>query len=435
MSAIGPDDAGAPLSLRLYAALTGLAEPLAPGVLRSRVRKGKEDPARLGERLGHASAPRPAGPLAWLHGASVGEGLSLLPLVEAIRAGRPDAHILVTSGTRTSADLLARRLPKGVIHQYLPIDAPGPAQRFIAHWRPDLGVFVESELWPNLLLAARAGGVRMALLSAKLSDSSYRNWRGMPAAARTLLGGFALILAQDGRAANRFESLGVDVAGMADLKFGAAPLPADDAALAALRQAVGGRPVLLAASTHTGEDPLILRGFAPLKTVRDPAGAAPLLVIVPRHPERGPAIAAAATAQGFVVARQAAGQALAADTDVHVADVMGEIGLWFRLARIAVMGGSLVQGVGGHNPLEPARLGCPVASGPHVDNWASAYQALDTAEGVARIGESGGLDTLLRRAVAGDSALTDMAGRARALVERRDAEARGVGARILAMLP
>jgi 3-deoxy-D-manno-octulosonic-acid transferase len=185
MSAFDAGAPGAPFSLKLYGALTGLAEPLAPGALRGRVRKGKEDPARLGERLGHASAQRPAGRLAWLHGASVGESLSLLPLIEAIQAKRPDVGVLVTSGTRTSADLLGRRLPKGVIHQYLPIDAPGPAQRFIAHWRPDLGVFVESELWPNLLMAAQAGGVKMALLSAKLSDSSFRNWRAMPAAART----------------------------------------------------------------------------------------------------------------------------------------------------------------------------------------------------------------------------------------------------------
>ncbi len=430
---------GGPFSLKLYAALTGLAEPLAPSALRGRVRKGKEDPARLGERLGHASSARPAGKLAWLHGASVGESLSLLPLVEAIRAGRPDAAVLVTSGTRTSADLLAQRLPRGVIHQYLPIDAPGPARRFIEHWRPDLGVFVESELWPNLLLAARTGGVRMALLSAKLSDSSYRNWRAMPGAARALLSGFTLILAQDGRAANRFESLGVTIGGTADLKFGSEALPVDDAALAALRGRIGGRAVLLAASTHTGEDQMILRRFAPLVSVHDPsardgAGLAPQLVIVPRHPERGPAIAAAAAAQGFTTARQGAGEAAGA-TQVYVADVMGEIGLWFRLARIAVMGGSLVQGVGGHNPLEPARLGCPVASGPYVDNWASAYRALELAEGVARISEAEGLETVLRRAAMGDTALTDMAARARTLVERRDAEARGVAGRILALLP
>ncbi len=435
MSAFDAGAAGAPFSLRLYGALTGLAEPLAPGALRSRVRKGKEDPARLGERLGHASAQRPAGRLAWLHGASVGESLSLLPLVEAIQTRRPDAHVLVTSGTRTSADLLNRRLPSGVIHQYLPIDAPGPAQRFVAHWRPDLGVFVESEIWPNLLMAAQAGGVRMALLSAKLSDSSFRNWRAMPAAARSLLGGFDLILAQDGRAANRFEALGASVGGTADLKFGASPLPVDAKTLKALKAKLRGRPVLLAASTHTGEDQAVLRRFGPLKAAKDKAGATPLLVIAPRHPDRGPAIAAAAMSQGFATARQAADQPLTAQTEVYVADVMGEIGLWFRLARLAVMGGSLVQGIGGHNPLEPARLGCPIATGPYVDNWASAYRALDIAQGAERVTESAGLDLVLRRAAAGDPALAEMADRARALVDRRDAEARGVAARVLALLP
>ena len=180
-----------------------------------------------------------------------------------------------------------------------------------------------------------------------------------------------------------------------------------------------------------------MRRFAPLKTTEpaDKSGKAPLLVIVPRHPERGPAIASAAAGQGFITARQGADQSLGPDTEVYVADVMGEIGLWFRLARVAVMGGSLVQGVGGHNPLEPARLGCPVASGPYVDNWASAYRALELAEGVARVSESQGLDVLLRRAAAEDQTLADMAGRAKTLVERRDAEARGVAGRILALLP
>jgi 3-deoxy-D-manno-octulosonic-acid transferase len=158
-------------------------------------------------------------------------------------------------------------------------------------------------------------------------------------------------------------------------------------------------------------------------------------VIVPRHPERGAAIAATATSQAFVTARQSAGQPPTADTEVYVADVMGEIGLWFRLAQLAVMGGSLVQGVGGHNPLEPARLGCAIASGPYVNNWASAYHALDLAEAVVRVRESDGLDTVMRRAVAGDATLADMAERAKVLVERRDAEARGVIGRVLALLP
>jgi 3-deoxy-D-manno-octulosonic-acid transferase len=421
-----------PLSLRLYGAVTGLAEPLATGGLKSRARRGKEDPRRIAERLGHASAARPDGRLAWVHGASVGESLSLLPLIEALRERRPDATVLVTSGTRTSADLLAKRLPKGVIHQYLPVDAPGAVARFMDHWRPDLGVLVESELWPNLLHAAARQGVRMALLSAKLSEKSFANWKRTPKAALMLLSGFELILAQDARSANRLESLGASISGTADLKFGAEALPADAEALDALSREIGARPVLLAASTHNGEDPAILRRFSAIAGLGPDA---PLLVIVPRHPDRGPGIAASAENQGLATGRQGAGQRPTAGTQVFVADVMGELGLWFRLARIALIGGSLVDGVGGHNPLEAARLGCAIATGPYVANWASAYRTLDSVDGVLGVNTGEAMDEAFRRAIAGDGALADMSARAQALVARRDAEARGVIARVLALLP
>jgi 3-deoxy-D-manno-octulosonic-acid transferase len=193
---------GPPLSLRLYAAATALAEPLAPALLRRRAARGKEDLARLGERLGRSRLARPEGPLAWLHGASVGESLALLPLVEALIAARPGLGVLVTSGTVTSAALMAQRLPNGAVHQYAPVDGPRAVDRFLDCWRPDLAVFVESELWPNLLVAAKARGVRLALLSAKLSDESFRGWSRWPEAAKRLWGGFDLLLAQDSGRSN-----------------------------------------------------------------------------------------------------------------------------------------------------------------------------------------------------------------------------------------
>ena len=239
------------LSLGLYRAATGLLEPIVPALLADRARRGKEDPARLAERLAKAPAPRPDGPLVWLHGASVGESLSILPLVERLRVERPEVAALVTSGTTTSAALLARRLPPGAIHQYVPVDAPGAARRFLARWKPSLAVFVESELWPNLLLEAKAAGTRLALVSAKLSDRSFGSWGRRPEAARLLLSNFDLILAQDARARERFEALGGQVAGEADLKFGAAPLPVDAAVLDAERARFP-RPPLLIASTTGG---------------------------------------------------------------------------------------------------------------------------------------------------------------------------------------
>jgi 3-deoxy-D-manno-octulosonic-acid transferase len=417
-------------SLIAYRLATALAEPFAGMLLRARARRGKEDRARLGERLGRASVARPPGPLVWLHGVSVGEGLSLLPLVEALALARPDAGLLVTSGTRTSAQVLATRLPPRAIHQYAPVDAPGAVRRFLNHWRPDLAVFVESELWPNLLLETRARGAKTALLSAKLSDKSFRNWSRTPGAAHTLLGGYDLLLAQDNRAAERLVLLGVCADGVADLKFGAAPLPVDEKTWKALRKQVGARPVIVAASTHAGEDQVVLDRF---RAAPRPGGANPLLVIVPRHPERGPAIAALARERGSSVGLQSAGEA-AGGAEVYVADVLGELGLWYRLAHLAIVGGSLLPGLSGHNPLEPARLNCPFVSGRNVANWATAYSDLEQADATRCVDEDQGLAEYLAAAIERSDALAAMARRARAYVETRDNEARAVPSLVMGLL-
>jgi 3-deoxy-D-manno-octulosonic-acid transferase len=414
-----------PLSLRLYRAATTALEPLAPWVLGRRARAGKEDRARLHERLACPTARRPAGPLAWLHGASVGESLSILPLVERLRAQRPDVGVLVTSGTVTSAQLLARRLPAGAVHQYLPVDTPGGARRFLDHWRPDLAVFVESELWPNLLLTAQDRGVALALVSAKLSDKSFARWRARPFAAGRLFGGFDLILAQDARARERFTLLGGLVAGEADLKFGAAPLPVDEATLASLRVRLGGRPLLLAASTHPDEDEIVLAAWRAL-------AERPRLVIVPRHPERGPAIADRVLAGGAGVSLRS--QEPDDTAEVIVADTLGELGLWYRLADLALVAGSLVPGIGGHNPLEPARLDCPIVSGPHVENWLTAYADLRAADGVA-FADASVLGERRARLLAAPEIVRLGAARAPAFGAARAPEARAGLDRILDLLP
>ena len=413
-----------PSALALYRAATGLLEPLAPSLLASRARKGKEDPGRIAERLAKAPTTRPDGPLVWLHGASVGESLSILPLVERLRAERPDVAVLVTSGTTTSAALLAQRLPAGAIHQYVPLDAPGAARRFIARWKPSLAVFVESELWPNLLLEAKAAGTRLALVSAKLSDRSFASWRGRPDAARLLLSNFDLILAQDARAAERFEALGGKVAGEADLKFGAAPLPVDEAELARQRAIFAGKPVLVAASTHPGEDEIVLAAYEALPE-------RPHQIIVPRHVERGPAIVEMARARGLPARLRSGGDQ---GGSILVADTLGELGLWYRLADLALICGSLLPGIGGHNPLEAARVSCPFLRGPHVENWRSVYDALAEA-GIGGYAEDTDLCDDLSGALANPDRLRDQAARARSFVDIRDAEARAGLSRIIELLP
>ena len=353
------------LPLALYGAATGLLEPFAPAILRRRARGGKEDPARLSERLGRAGAPRPDGPLVWLHGVSVGETMSLLPLVTALRRRRPELTLLVTSGTVTAADLLAKRLPEGVIHQFAPVDGPGAARRFFDHWRPSLAVFVESELWPNLILAAKARGVRLALLSARMTDASAARWARWPRSAGALVKAFDLVMPQDAATEARLVRLGASPGPRLNLKRVGEPLPADARELDGLRATLPRRRVVLAASTHPGEEALIAQAFH----AAAPNLAEAVLIVVPRHPDRG-----ARLAEELRATLRSAGDA--PTSAIHVADTLGELGLFFRLADIVVMGGSFLPGIGGHNPLEPARIGRPILTGPHAFNAADVYAEL-----------------------------------------------------------
>jgi 3-deoxy-D-manno-octulosonic-acid transferase len=365
-----------PIPLALYGVATGVLEPvLLPAILAARARRGKEDPARIGERQGRSSRARPDKPLVWLHGVSVGESLSLLPLVTALAARRPDLALLVTCGTVTAAELLARRLPEGVIHQYAPADGPAAVARFLDHWRPAAGVIFASELWPNLIPAAQARGVRLALVSARVTERSARGWGRAPATARRLLRAFEVVLPQDAASAARLTALGAEVGPRLDLKLAGEAPPCDPEALAQMRAAIGGRKAVLAVSTHPGEEAIIAQAFRA-------AGIDALLIVQPRHPERGAAVADLLAAEGFAVARRGGGAAPEAGVTAYVADTLGETGLFLRLADVAVMGGSFVTGVGGHNPMEPARLGKPILTGPHVFNARDLYDAL-MAEGAA----------------------------------------------------
>ena len=367
-------------ALTAYRALMYAMEPLAPLILRDRAAKGKEDLARLPERLGRAGRPRPPGPLVWLHGVSVGETLSLLPLVERIQQQRPDVTVLVTSGTVTAARLMAERLKPPAIHQYAPVDGPGAVARFLDHWRPDVGVFAESELWPNLILEAKRRGVKLALVSARITEASADGWALRPAMAARLLQAFSLILPQDRASADRITALGGHVDGLVNLKLAGAPLPHDTAEFARLSALIGDRPVVVAASTHEGEEAAVVQAL-------DAVERRLFLVLAPRHPERGPEIARALRTAGYDLAVRSAGQAPTHDTDLYLADTLGEMGLWMRLADVVVMGGSFgpalgLSPVGGHNPLEPARLGKPAISGPEFSNWEPVTRRMEQSGGL-----------------------------------------------------
>jgi 3-deoxy-D-manno-octulosonic-acid transferase len=364
--------------LTLYRAGTRLGGPLAALLLRRRARAGKEDPSRLHERFGAPQRPRPDGPLIWAHAASVGESVSALPLLQALLRERSDAHALVTTGTLTSARLMAARLPERAFHQYVPVDLAHAVDGFLSHWRPDLALWIESELWPNMILDTARRGVPMALVSARLSENSHRNWARAPAAARALLSCFRAIVPQDEAVAARLRALGAGpVSAPANLKFWAEPLPHDPAALQALLAQAPGRPVWLAASTHEGEE--ALAGAMHTGLIASTPGL--LTVIAPRHPDRGGAIASQLRGQGLAVAQRSLGETVTAATDIYLADTLGEMGLLYRFAPVALMGKTLI-GRGGQNPLEPARLGAAIVSGPHIGNFMPVFDRLLQAKGV-----------------------------------------------------
>jgi 3-deoxy-D-manno-octulosonic-acid transferase len=360
------------LRLKAYRALTALARPLAPFILRQRQRRGKEEAARLPERMGEPSAPRPAGRLVWLHAASVGETLSILPLIAALAEQRPALSFLLTTGTVTSAALAAQRLPPRTLHQFAPLDVPQFVRSFLDHWRPDLAVLTESEIWPNLILESSARGIPLALINARMTTRSYRRWRRNGGMARPLFSRFALVLAQNETLARRFKTLGATSAvACGNLKVDTPPLPVDAAELERLKAALADRPILLAAGTHEGEDEIVADAHRRLR------GQFPDLctIIAPRHPERGPAIAGMLAAQGIAAALRTLGEVPGRDREIYIADTLGELGMLYKLAGLALVGGSLVDR-GGHNPIEAVRRGAAVLTGPHWQNFPDAYEAL-----------------------------------------------------------
>jgi len=370
-----------PLALRLYQLASGAGAPLAPHVLARRLNRGKEHPGRLSERRGEASLPRPPGSLVWVHGASVGEMLAVVPLIEQMRA--QNFEVLVTSGTVSSAALAEYRLPDGTLHQFIPLDAPRFVGRFLDHWRPGLALFVESDLWPNLILSCAKRKVPMILVNGRLSERSFSRWRLVPGAIAALLGRFDLCLTQSAADAERYAQLGAPrVSTTGNLKLDAPAPPVEEAILQRLRAIIGDRPVIVAASTHPGEEAAVIAAHRALRTKFPTL----LTVIAPRHPDRGESVASIAKDAGLAAALRSRAAQPMPDIDVYVADTLGELGLIYRLAPIVFMGGSLASH-GGQNPIEAIRLGGAVLHGPHVWNFAEIYTTLDAAHGAELVAD------------------------------------------------
>ncbi len=407
-----------------WAVATTAAAPGLRLLLRVRQARGKEVRGRLAERRGIDATPRPPGRLIWLHAASVGETVSILPVLPVLAEHAPT--ILLTTGTVTSAKLLAQRLEPAlagrVLHRFAPLDVPRWAARFLDHWRPDAAGFVESELWPNLLAACRVRRIPTMLINARLSERSLGRWQRVPGLARQVLGGFAQVQPRSATDAERLRALGCCRVGEpGDLKFAAPPLPADETELRRLREMLAGRPVWLAGSTHPGEETLVLAAHRMLAA--DHPGL--LTIIAPRHPERGAAIPAAG--------HRSRGDGPPAE-GVWVVDTLGELGLWYRLAGITFVGRSLLPPGGGQNPLEPARLGCAIAVGPHTGNFTDHVAMLGAAGGLTVVRDATELRRWVDRLLRDPSQRQAMGKAADAAVQRHADLARRTAAALIELV-
>lgn len=379
--------------LNLYGNTLEIASPALKWLLGRRLAKGKEDGARILERRGLASLKRPKGKLIWIHGASVGEAQSTLIIIAHIKRQFPDASILLTTGTVTSATYLATRLPAGVIHQYYPLDRPRWVKNFLAHWMPDYVLWMESELWPAMLCALQKQKTPVMLLNARLSPRSQERWQYFAGTAHILLRTFSKILTQTETDAHAFRTLGAqNVSVSGNLKYAAAALSADESDLRVLKSVTQGRPLWLYASTHKGEEELACRLHQKLS-----AGIPGLLtVIVPRHPERRADIQTTCE-HSHMLFRGDDKKLPTDDTQIYIADTLGELGLFYRLAPIACIGRSFsADGGGGHNPVEAAQLGCAVLHGPHVQNLREIYRDMDQAGAAKLVMNEGDFATSLK---------------------------------------
>lgn len=404
--------------LRAYAAAMRLAAPFLPLWLGRRVRAGKEDKNRLGERSGIASLARPNGPLVWFHAASVGETQMLRPVLARLAERRPDIHILITTGTITSAETIANDMPARAMHQFVPADTPIAAQRFADHWQPDLAIFAESELWPNLIGAVHAAKAPLALINARMSAASLERWnRRAPKSFKTLMGRFSLILAANKETADGLSwALDKQIEASGNLKRAAPPLPADTARLEKYQAALAGRLVWCAASTHEGEEEIVAKAMLDIKAKAPDT----FLILAPRHPERAEAVRELLIGQGLSVIRYSSGRMPRAANDVLLIDKIGHMGTAYRLAPVSFVGGSLIDGLSGHNPLEPARLGSAVITGPHIASFADTYMALMAFDGVKRILTSDTLSFAVWTLLTGDAARAAQSAAANAYASSTD---------------
>ena len=365
---------GGSFSLYVYLLLSDTLSGVANRKLKARLKAGKEDLSRINERRGQSPNIRPEGEVIWFHAASVGESIALLGLIENIVEERPLTNILITTGTTASANLINTRLPKKTIHQYVPLDVGEFVRNFLDHWRPNLAVFTESELWPCLITTTHAREVPLILINARISKKSFSKWKWLKGLVSSILSKFDIILCQDENTAKFIRKLSkskIDPKVVGSLKESAPPLPFSEEDRSVISNQIGSRPIWLAASTHEREELMMAEAHEYARRFSRRL----LLIIVPRHPNRGKKICSDLRNLGWQVSLRSGGEKINNYTEIYIADTFGEMGLWYRISSISFLGGSMTE-VGGHNPFEPATLGSAILHGPHVWSAAEAYEEL-----------------------------------------------------------
>ena len=388
--------------IKIYNALITILYPL---VIRSYVNKrkqnGKEDVNRFNERVGRPKMPRPKGKLFWLHGASVGESVSMLPLINKILETYPDAHVMVTTGTVTSADVMQKRLPERAFHQFIPIDNPIFTTRFVKYWHPDVALWFESELWPAVLSSIKRKNIPLILINGRISNKTFKRWQQFDFICKELLNCFTFCLGQSDEDAYRLRVLGAkDAICLGNLKYAGLPLPIDEKSKKDLTKQFGKRPLWLASSTHDDEEVRIAKVHKRLKEKFPDL----LTIIAPRHPNRGEDIVKEINKIGLSAALRSKQEKVTPETDVYVANTIGEMGLWYDLSKIVFIGGSLIPH-GGQNFIEPSRVRDAVIVGPHMHNFTDAMNRAKRADAVMQVSDTEELYELVSQLLDNDSLL------------------------------
>lgn len=364
-----------PLLIRTYLLFTFIFSVLSYLIIYVRLWSGKEDQDRFKEKLGQYARDRSNSKLIWFHGASVGETLSIIGLIEEITKINDELEFLITSGTNSSSQVLSTKMPKNAVHQFVPIDTPRAVKSFLKHWRPDFAIWVESEVWPRLLIETSKTKVPMWLVNGSMSLRSYKKWRYAPLSMQYLYNKFEKIYLRDERSAGFLNQLGLSSENFTvygSLKADQEKLEFRKSDLKEVKNGLKEKRVWVAASTHAGEEEIVLKAHEKLLEVDKDI----FLVLVPRHPERGKELTKLALSLNFKVSIRSKSKKINSTDQVHIGDTLGELGLWYELTCVSFIGGSITKN-GGHNPYEAILADTFIIHGPETFNFDEIYRKLD----------------------------------------------------------